>query len=98
MKGTSRASSPSHVVGIAGRGGHFVYFDDVAAYAFDDLVDQTIDLIAALPGVESVYRQDRELIRFQGTALDLAAIDRHLQQWWHARLVEIATDPGDNSG
>ncbi len=50
-----------------------VYFDDLSAQEFYDLVEASVGVLSALPGVESVWHEDRELLLVTGS-VDPAAI------------------------
>jgi hypothetical protein len=63
----------------------FVWFSDIAAHDFDDLVDETVLVLRSRTDVIAADREDRELITVSGT-VDNEALEADLRAWWNARL------------
>jgi len=63
----------------------FVWFSDIAAHDFDDLVDETVVVLRSRPDVEAAHREDRELIIVSGRA-EIETLQHDLRSWWRQRL------------
>ncbi len=62
-----------------------VYFNDIAAHDFFDLVEASVDVVSGFPGVRSARHEDRELIVVHGRA-DPVPLQEELLRWWEAQL------------
>jgi hypothetical protein len=62
-----------------------VWFDDEAAHTLSDLVEESVAVIAAVPGVERAWREDTEFIMVYGSATPVE-ITGTLDLWWRDRL------------
>jgi hypothetical protein len=65
--------------------GRIITFNDVAAVTFEDLVEQTVDVARAFPGVTDAWHEDRELIMLSGD-FDPRALEQSVREWWLERL------------
>ena len=66
----------------------FIFFNDLAAHEFYDLVERSLDVVAAVEGVDRSWHADRELICVMG-AVAPAALRDVLFRWWEERLGAI---------
>jgi hypothetical protein len=67
-------------------GDFIVTFSDRAAHDHDQLVEESVAVVAAFPGVVRAVREDRELIVMWGRNVDGPALQVTLHEWWTARL------------
>ena len=67
---------------------HAITFADVAGHVFSDLVEGTLAVARAFPGVTDVLREDTEVIMLKGR-FDPEGLEAHLRQWWTLKLTEI---------
>lgn len=61
--------------------GYGISFNDLAAYAFEGLVERTVEVARAFPGVTNAWHEDRELIMLSGT-FDPRALEQVVREWW----------------
>jgi hypothetical protein len=67
-----------------------VFYSDVAAHDFQELVVESVSVIAAFPGVDAARQYDRELIVVWGNP-DAGRLRDHVDRWWRDRLRVIAS-------
>lgn len=60
-----------------------IYYD--LATLFEDLIVASVEVLSQLPGVTRAVRDDRELIRIEGS-IGSARVGTHLSQWWNDQL------------
>jgi|SRR5665213_2865090 len=63
----------------------FVWFNDIAAHDFDEIVDEAVVLLRGRLDVRAAHREDRELIIITGS-VEIEALQADLQAWWGAKL------------
>jgi transposase-like protein len=66
----------------------FIFFNDVAAHEFYDLVERSVDVLSAVEGVDRAWHADRELICVVG-AVAPATLRDMLLRWWDEQLKGI---------
>ena len=66
----------------------FIFFNDLAAHEFYDLVERSVDVVAAVEGVDRAWHADRELICVMG-AVAPATLRDVLLRWWEEQLGAI---------
>lgn len=70
----------------------FVFFSDLAAHEFYDLVERSVDVVSAVEGVDRAWHADRELICVVGCVAPETLRDV-LLRWWKAQLTAIVGQP-----
>lgn len=63
----------------------FIFFNDLAAHEFYDLVERSVEIVSAVEGVNRAWHADRELICVVG-AVDPATLRDVLLRWWEDQL------------
>jgi hypothetical protein len=63
-----------------------VYYDDVPAHEYEDLVEESTGFIETFPGVQRAVHEDREMILGWGEGVDLPLLHRGLIKWWRAKF------------
>ena len=66
----------------------FVFFNDLAAHEFYDLVERSVDVVSAVEGVDRAWHADRELICVLGGVAPATLADV-LVLWWREQLTAI---------
>jgi hypothetical protein len=77
---------PDSIVDGRIHGDFTVKFSDVAAAEYAGLVEQTVQVIKAFPGVRDAVHENRELIVVWGADVDRTALWRALHEWWARRI------------
>jgi hypothetical protein len=63
-----------------------VSYSDIASHDYYVLVQQSVDVITAFPGVTGAAHEDREMITVWGRDVDKAALRAELREWWTQQL------------
>ena len=66
----------------------FIFFNDLVAHEFYDLVERSVGVVAAVEGVDRAWHADRELICVMG-AVPPATLRDVLLRWWEEQLAAI---------
>ena len=61
---------------------HDVFYDDVLAHAYDDLVEESVIALQAVPGVTLVVHEDREYLLVGAPGLSAEDLRRELDRFW----------------
>ena len=65
-----------------------IFFSDLAAHEFYDLVERSVDVVSAVEGVDRAWHADRELVCVMG-AVAPATLRDVLLRWWEEQLGAI---------
>jgi hypothetical protein len=68
-------------------------FCDIAAGPYEALVDGTIDVLAAMPGVEDVWQGNREVVLVRAPEVSAAQLAEVVDRYWLDALRHTAPDP-----
>jgi hypothetical protein len=63
--------------------------DDIS-HGLSDLVDALVTELLVFPGVDGVWREDREFISLSGVCVDSARLSTHVNAWIEERLRTIS--------
>ena len=66
----------------------FIFFNDLAAHEFFDLVERSVEVVSAVEGVDRAWHADRELICVMGGVAP-ATLRVVLLRWWEEQLRAI---------
>jgi hypothetical protein len=85
---------PTVTVSLSGEQGwtHSVYFNDLAATTFGDLVEETLEVIRRDPQVTDAIHEDREVILVAAGDLSESILQERLEAWWTERLRGVVGD------
>lgn len=67
-----------------------VWFSDLLAHEFSDLVEATVPIVQSAAGVTRAAWENREFIAVYGAAVDRDGLQATVQGWWVERLRAIA--------
>lgn len=70
----------------------FIFFNDLAAHEFYDLVERSVDVVSMVDGVDRAWHADRELICVAGDVAP-GTLEDVLLQWWTEQLQAIIRRP-----
>lgn len=69
-------------------------FSDVAAHAYESLVEGTVTLLASLAGVEEVHQEHREVVTVVSRGVAVEVVAGVVDRYWFERLPLAPVAPG----
>lgn len=70
-----------------------IRFGDLAWQHFDGLIEQSVEVLSALPGVSDVLRDSADLLLVWIEAADPDELEGHLRAWWSDQLRDVTERP-----
>ena len=68
-------------------------FTDVAAHPYSHLVDGTVGVLAAVPGVRAVWRDEREVIHVAAPGVAIETLTDVVDRYWLHQLARVPVLP-----